>query len=74
MSKLITAITARYGLLGGDKLYQKRARLTLPLLVRQAKASICFKRTGTFMNIFKTFCSPTGKSSFFGKSFYSMER
>lgn len=38
MSKLITAITARYGLLGGDKLYQKRARLTLPLLVRQAKA------------------------------------
>lgn len=38
MGKLITAITAKYGLLGGDKLYQKRARLTLPLLVRQAIA------------------------------------
>ena len=38
MSKLITAIIAKYGLLGGNKLYQKRARLTLPLLVRQAKA------------------------------------
>jgi len=38
MLKQITAIVARYGLLGGDKLYQIRARQTLPLLVRQAKA------------------------------------
>lgn len=38
MAKTITAVVAKYGLLGGDKLYQKRARLTLPYLVRQAKA------------------------------------
>ncbi|ALR32445.1 hypothetical protein ATE47_01425 [Chryseobacterium sp. IHB B 17019] len=38
MAKTITAAIARYGLLGGDKLYQVRARLTLPYLVRQAKA------------------------------------
>ncbi len=38
MSKRITAIAAKYGILGGEKLYQKRARLTLPFLVRLAKA------------------------------------
>lgn len=38
MAKIITAEVAKYGLLAGDKLYQIRARLTLPYLVRQAKA------------------------------------
>lgn len=34
----MTAIAAKYGLLGGKKLYQIRARQTLPYLIRQAKA------------------------------------
>lgn len=38
MAKINTSVIAEYDLLEGDKLYQKRARLTLPLLVRQAKA------------------------------------
>jgi hypothetical protein len=38
MSKIITAAVAKFGLLGGNQLYQQRARLTLPYLVRQAKA------------------------------------
>jgi len=38
MEKTITAEVAKYGILGGEKLYQSRARLTLPYLVRQAKA------------------------------------
>ncbi len=38
MSKTLTAQVAKFGILGGDKLYQKRARLTLPFLVRLAKA------------------------------------
>jgi hypothetical protein len=38
MAKTITGAVAKYGLLAGDKLYQTRARLTLPYLVRQAKA------------------------------------
>lgn len=49
---MITAITAKYGSLGGDKLYQKRARLTLPLLVRQAKArqTIYYSELATELN------------------------
>jgi len=38
MSRLRTVIATKYGFLGGDKLYQLRARQTLPYLVRQAKA------------------------------------
>lgn len=38
MGKKLTAMIAKYGLLGGMKLYQVRARNTLPYLVRLAKA------------------------------------
>jgi hypothetical protein len=38
MAKRQTAIIANSDLLNGEKLYQERARLTLPYLVRQAKA------------------------------------
>lgn len=38
MSKLKTAIATRFGLLSGEKLFQKRARVALPYLIRQAQA------------------------------------
>lgn len=38
MAKRQTAKIANSDLLDGEKLYQERARLTLPYLVRQAKA------------------------------------
>lgn len=53
MSKYLTAVMAKYGLLGGEKLYQKRARLTLPFLVRLAKArqTIYYSDLATEINI-----------------------
>jgi hypothetical protein len=53
MSKRITAAIARFGLLGGDELYQVRARKTLPYLVKQAKAgqTICYSDLAKLIEI-----------------------
>ena len=42
----------------GNELYQKRARLVLPLLVRQAKAG----RTVTYGNLAKELCMPNARN------------
>lgn len=58
MGKTITAAVAKFGLLGGDKLYQVRARATLPYLVRYAKAG----RTVYYSDLAKELNIPNARS------------